>query len=576
MQQEENTSETILTQDLNGTSAKSAIFCDGKLLRFLPPFSCSLNSGCEEIVSAVKNAVQQAGKIDRIAVSLPDSFDLKEEIFPADDTPVCFIPKANAFLLGELSHGAARGFLRVGGITSGTDLKAAFAIAGDLQNNAPGGPAAWKDTNGDFYSSLYDWKKRLDAEVIVLDGELHQELHEGENLSADLNIRFSELGEDAVLWGAYEYARKNNLPETPTAEQLRWAIVSDGNPALYQKFLQRAEKGESLLIGAFGGSITAGAACLDPEKQYHGVFVDYLRKRYPQSRFSLAVAGIGATDSLYGAFRLQRDLLDKKPDLVILDFAVNDTDESLWAQSYEGVIRQILSGGIPVIQLFMTHNHQRNCQRFQEVIGRHYGLAAVSYRDAVMPELMSGKLYWENLSPDAVHPHPSAHVFTGKLLCGIWEKISAQREDSEYILPEKLISDAFEHTFLFEKALFVPEENDGWRLMPQDSPYRFRDRLMADTPGSRMSFSFDGTSLWISYLGIEGKVGRVSVQVDSEIPVVLESYFPHDWADPKQLWALVVSGLPRGRHRAVITLLEEHHPSGGTEFYFCSAAGTLF
>lgn len=90
-----------------------------------------------------------------------------------------------------------------------------------------------------------------------------------------------------------------------------------------------------------------------------------------------------------------------------------------------------------------------------------------------------------------------------------------------------------------------------------------------------MRFSFAGESLWISYLGIDGPAGRVSVQVDRNPPVVLESYFPHDWPGPKQFWKTVISGLEPGEHSVLITLLDEHHPEGGTEFYFCAAAGTL-
>ena len=89
-----------------------------------------------------------------------------------------------------------------------------------------------------------------------------------------------------------------------------------------------------------------------------------------------------------------------------------------------------------------------------------------------------------------------------------------------------------------------------------------------------MSFVFEGTSLWMSYLGIQGPAGRVSVQVDHAVPVMLDSFFPHNWSGPKQFWIPVASGLEKRKHTAVITLLEEHQPDGGTEFYFCAAAGT--
>ena len=39
---------------------------------------------------------------------------------------------------------------------------------------------------------------------------------------------------------------------------------------------------------------------------------------------TLINAGIGATDSDYGCLRVQRDVLSQNPDLVIVEFAVND------------------------------------------------------------------------------------------------------------------------------------------------------------------------------------------------------------------------------------------------------------
>ncbi|MBP5640424.1 MAG: ROK family protein [Victivallales bacterium] len=641
MQSSQDTAEMILTLDIGGTFIKSAVFKNGELLQRLPQIpSCSKGSR-EEIAAAILKAIRQAGKVSRIAVSIPGPFDYKNGIFLAehkfaavkdcafseftDGIPASFIHDANAFLLGELLHGAGRGFLRVGGITLGTGLGAAFSIGGDLQLNSMGSPSenvslwkqpyrdgiaedyvsarallknfpgmdakelevmaangdiqakhAWEEFSAHLHQLLREWKARLTPDVIILGGQLRKGLFLGEPIPADLNLRFSELGEDAALWGAYEAACGAVLPDEPSESQIRRAIVSIGAPGLYQQFLKRAEQGESLKIGVLGGSITAGASCSVPEKRYHGVLLDYLKKRYPNSLFSLVNCGIGATDSVYGAFRAERDLLVHKPDLVILEFAVNDRDDSLWAASYEGVIRQILAMGCPLILLFMTHNHQRNCQRFQEVIGRHYSLAMVSFHDAIMPELMNGSLRWDDLSPDSVHPNPAAHSFAGKLICALLNQISALPSGPLMVMPQKLISDEFQQTFLLEKDTFCPEENNNWKKIADDDPRgnRFAKRWFASIPGSQMRFSFEGISLWVSYLGIEGPVGRISVQVDNAAPVMIDSYFPHDWQGPKQFWIPVVSSLPQGKHQAVITLLDDHHPEGGTEFYFCAAAGT--
>ena len=265
----ENNAEMILALDIGGTFIKSAVFRSGVLIRKLPQVPSCSGGTFDEIASAVRSAIRQAGAIDRIAVSIPGPFDYANGIFRMEHKfaavkdhafseftggiPASFIHDANAFLLGELLHGAGRGFLRVGGITLGTGLGAAFAVGGDLQVNPAGSPAgnvtvwnspfrdgiaedyvsarallkdfpgmnakqledaaasgnakakqAWEDYSASLYELLGEWKKRLTPDVIIVGGQIRKGLFLGKPVPADLNIRFSELGEDAALWGAYE------------------------------------------------------------------------------------------------------------------------------------------------------------------------------------------------------------------------------------------------------------------------------------------------------------------------------------------------------------------------------------
>ena len=66
---------------------------------------------------------------------------------------------------------------------------------------------AYAEYSVNLYRLLREWKDRLAAEVIILGGQLRKGLFLGEPVPADLNLRFSELGEDAALWGAYEISK---------------------------------------------------------------------------------------------------------------------------------------------------------------------------------------------------------------------------------------------------------------------------------------------------------------------------------------------------------------------------------
>ena len=71
--------------------------------------------------------------------------------------------------------------------------------------------------------------------------------------------------------------------------------------------------------------------------------LDWFKKRYPGAAFSEINAAIGGTGSDFGVFRLKDHVLKFKPDLVFIEFAVNDesTPAKKIIRSMEGIVRQI-------------------------------------------------------------------------------------------------------------------------------------------------------------------------------------------------------------------------------------------
>ena len=70
-----------------------------------------------------------------------------------------------------------------------------------------------------------------------------------------------------------------------------------------------------------------------------------LEQAYPKAHFTFWDAAIGGTTSQLGVFRLQRDVVRRKPDLVFLDFSANDDIYSAAPEtlaSYEALVRRIL------------------------------------------------------------------------------------------------------------------------------------------------------------------------------------------------------------------------------------------
>lgn len=129
-----------------------------------------------------------------------------------------------------------------------------------------------------------------------------------------------------------------------------------------KRFHEKASRGEPVSVVFLGGSLTWGANASDPlTTSYRGLMSDWLRQKYPKTPITFHDAAIGGTGSMLGIFRMERDVLAHKPDLVFLDFTVNDGAEEIDPQSlasYEHIVRQVLENKamvMPVLMMFRWH-----------------------------------------------------------------------------------------------------------------------------------------------------------------------------------------------------------------------------
>jgi lysophospholipase L1-like esterase len=126
-------------------------------------------------------------------------------------------------------------------------------------------------------------------------------------------------------------------------------------PASFADFDRQAREGKKLSVVFFGGSLTWGDGASYPERtSFRALLQNYFEKKYPDAHFVFHNAAIGGTGSKLGMFRINRDVLAHKPDLVFLDFTTEDklsgTDRETLA-SYERILRDLIREGIPVVQI---------------------------------------------------------------------------------------------------------------------------------------------------------------------------------------------------------------------------------
>jgi lysophospholipase L1-like esterase len=352
-----------------------------------------------------------------------------------------------------------------------------------------------------------------------------------------------------------------------TAPGLGPSLVSAGDAARTQHVLAKARRGEPVTVAVIGGSITAGAGASRPEKVYGSLVAQWWRSTFPKSKVRFVNAGIGATGSNYGALRAQRDLLSHRPDFVVMEYGVNDPNSRESAETLEGLVRQTLKrpNQPAVVLLFMMNRYGGNAQEWHGKVGRHYGLPMLSFRDALWPEIEAGRLRWEDVEADVVHPNDRGHACSATYVTSLLEKLLKELPPDAGLspipsMPKPLLSGLFEHVALLEADALKPTANSGWTLDAKAGCWK------SDRPASRIEFEIEGRVLLLMDYHIRGPMGKAKVQIDDRPAVVRDAWFDQTWGGYRQTNELA-RDLPPGKHRVALEILAERNPeSSGNEY----------
>lgn len=345
------------------------------------------------------------------------------------------------------------------------------------------------------------------------------------------------------------------------------SLVSAGDPARLQHVLSRAKEGGPVTVAVIGGSITQGAKASRPETRYGNLIADWWRLKFPRSRVEFVNAGIGATGSNFGALRAERDLLSKQPGLVVVEYSVNDPNTEAAAESLEGLVRQILNrpNRPAVVMLFTMARGGRNAQQWHGKIGRHYGLPMVSFRDALWPAIEAGRVKWEDVIADEVHPNDRGHADCASYVTAVLDRVLGSLPPKDRLPPIQplappLLSDLFEHTTLLEAADLKPVANRGWTYDPRTKSWT------SSRPGSTIEFDLPGRILFTMHYVVRGPMGKARVSVDGRDARELNGWFDQTWGGYRQTNAVARPANP-GPHRVRLELLDAQSPaSTGREF----------
>lgn len=249
-------------------------------------------------------------------------------------------------------------------------------------------------------------------------------------------------------------------------EMISHSLMQLGDTARLLKAIEKAERGEDVTLAYIGGSITQGAGAIPINSECYA-YKSYQKfaKRFGRGdNVHFVKAGVGGTPSELGMIRFERDILrdgEITPDIVVVEFAVNDEGDETKGHCYESLVRKILTlpNAPAVVLLFAVFADDWNLQERLGVVGERYRLPMVSVRDAVTPQFRlkagAGRVLSKNqFFYDMFHPTNAGHTIMADCLMHCFETAKEQggsAQPAKEPLPAPVIGAEFEKVRLLDK-----------------------------------------------------------------------------------------------------------------------------
>lgn len=307
--------------------------------------------------------------------------------------------------------------------------------------------------------------------------------------------------------------------------------VRGGLPVFYKKLKQ----GKPVVIAYLGGSITEAPG-------YRVQTEQYFKDTYPASHITAINAGVGGTGSYLGVFRLGQDVLSHHPDLVFVEFAVNDAkvDSLKVGTAIEGIIRQIKKADKhtdicflytiyqPMIADYEAGNIPASV-RYIDHVATHYNLPAINLAPDVLAKLHSGELIFKAdkdfkdgqkiiFTNDATHPTTEGHkVYTQTIVSALKQIQQVKGEHRK--LAENMYPNNLQYTTMQSPA--IAQKYGNWQsgnTLPELKSFMkaFPGLLYTSNPNDSLVVKFSGSRIGFGDV-VGPSAGGAVINVDGKI-----------------------------------------------------------
>lgn len=349
-------------------------------------------------------------------------------------------------------------------------------------------------------------------------------------------------------------------------------------------FYSKLRLGGDVRIAYLGGSITA-------QDGWRPKTLAWFQEQFPKARISEINAAIGGTGSDLGVFRLRHDVLANHPDLLFVEFAVNDggTDPKDIYRQMEGIVRQTWKYDPDIDICFvytlvqdylkpLQEGHFPRAASAMEKVADHYAIPSIHMGVEVARLEKEGQLVFTGakpktdaeknalegkvlFSPDSVHPYTdTGHALYLQAITRSMPMIEHQGKAGPHVLGKSLVEDQLQAAQML--PLDQARLSAGWvKLDPatnrlaKDFGQRLSPLWTASKAGETITVKFRGSS--VAFYDLVGPdCGQVSAQIDDQPPHIQPRFDAYCTYHRLSKW-LIADRLSNTVHTVKLTIQKE-------------------
>lgn len=346
-----------------------------------------------------------------------------------------------------------------------------------------------------------------------------------------------------------------------------------GNPEQIKRVIEKAEQRNDVVLAFLGGSITQGSLASKSSSCYAYLVYQWWKRTFPDIGVTYINAGIGGTSSLFGVARVQEDVLKYSPDFIIIDFTVNDEDTDFFMETYESLIRRILSApSHPAVMALCNvfYDDGRSAFGHHKEILNHYQIPYVSMKETLYQDISDGRVELNHVTTDGLHPNDAGHNIIADLIVEGLEEVrreDLQSEDGVKTVNAPKTGQPNPVTkCLYREASRIQNQSGDYRckgfLVDNAVKYGLTDVFKGGWTGLRKGdhilIEAKGSCLSVQYRRTVKRSAPVAVAYldgDRDHGVILDGNFDEDWGDCIAITPLLHHGT-RGKHEIEIEIIK--------------------